>query len=191
MGDDPAQENLRCLYDWLNKVRALVNQDEQLAKEFDIQSSGDADKFLQVHPEYDDLLSGYLESSGYLEFYTIEARNNPYRYRVDLFFGALSMAEDEEEFVGEELSKEVRIFRRFTIMQHYYAGLFKKTNLNFFRLQLRLYHNMVSEILIRTLVVRDALVLNGNTEAAESLDDTIQIVKLAVRDGQEALKSGT
>lgn len=186
--DDPAQENLRRLYDWLNKVRDLVNQKKELHEKWDIQSQHEVDAFLLTHPEYDIQISNFVEDSGYLDFYTIDSRQNPYRYKVELFMDLLSQIDEPGEFIDDELSKEISIFQRFATMQNYFAEQYKTKKLKFFKLQIQLYSNMLSEILLRVSVVRDALIQLGLVEEAESLEASIDAVASVVREGHEALK---
>ncbi|MGX9764455.1 hypothetical protein [Pseudomonas shahriarae] len=189
--DDPAQENLRRLYDWLNKVRELVSQEKELNGKWDIQSLHEVDGFLLAHPEYDIQISNYVGSSGYLEFYTIESRQNPYRYKVELFMHLLSQIEEQDEFIDAELSKEISIFQRFATMQNYYAEQYETKKLRFFKLQIQLYNNMLSEIFVRVSVVREALIELGLIDEAESLEASIDAVASVVREGHEALRGAS
>ncbi|MCF8978006.1 hypothetical protein ALQ04_03984 [Pseudomonas cichorii] len=189
--DDPAQENHRRLYDWLNKVRELVSQDKELYGKWDIQSQNEVDGFLLAHPEYDIQISKYMEDSEYLDFYTIESRHNPYRYKIELFMHRLSQTEEPDEFIDDELSKEINIFQRFAKMQNHYADQYKIKNLKFFKLQIQLYNNMLSEILVRVSVVREALLELGLIDEAESLEASINAVASVVREGHEALRGAS
>lgn len=186
--DDPAQENLRLLYDWLNKVRELVSQSKELHDKWDIQSQHEVDEFLLSHPEHDDQISAYVENSGYLEFYTIDSRQNPYRYKFELFMHRLSQVEEPGEFIDDELSKEPSIFHRFATMQHYFSEQYKTKQLKFFKLNIQLYNNMLSEILVRTSVVHEALMALNLIEEARSLEASIDAISSVVREGHETLR---
>ena len=189
--DDPAQENFRQIYEWLDKVRALVSQKKELAEQWDIQTQNDVVPLLSAHPEYDSQISEYMQDSGYLEFYTIDARKNPFRYKADLFILQISQVEDMSEAIHEELAKEVNLFNRYASNQHHFCELFKENNLKFFRLHIQLYNNMLSEILLRVLVIRDALVYFEELDSAESLESSIRIVESAVNDGHKVLNSAS
>ncbi len=189
--DDPAQENFRQIYEWLDKVRALVSQKKELAEQWDIQTQNDVVPLLSAHPEYDSQISEYMQDSGYLEFYTIDARKNPFRYKADLFIHQISQVEDMSEAIHEELAKEVNLFNRYASNQHHFCELFKENNLKFFRLHIQLYNNMLSEILLRVLVIRDALVYFEELDSAESLESSIRIVESAVNDGHKVLNSAS
>lgn len=188
MTEDPAQENLRQTYEWLGKVRKLVTQTPELAKKWDIQAQNDVNDFLVAHPEYDDQVSEFLKSSGYLEFYTIESRKNPHRYKADLFLARIKRTSEPDEFIDSELSKEPDLFRRYGIMQHSLATLYKETNLTFFRLLVQLYNSMINEILTRITVVKSTLRTLRLNEQANSLNPMINAVKALVREGREALR---
>ncbi|MCS4312437.1 hypothetical protein M2397_002740 [Pseudomonas sp. BIGb0381] len=189
--DDPAQENFRQIYEWLDKVRALVNQKKELAEQWDIQTQNDVDPFLSAHPEYDSQISEYMQDSGYLEFYTIDARKNPFRYKADLFIHQISQVEDIDEAIQDELAKEVSLFNRYASNQHHFCEQFKEKNLKFFKLHIQLYNNMLSEILLRVLVIRDALVYFEELDSAENLESSIRIVESAVNEGHKVLNSAS
>jgi hypothetical protein len=156
--EDPARENLRQIYDWLDKVRELVTQDQALAKNWDIQAQNDVNDFLLAHPEHDEAVSNFVDQSGYLEFYKIEAKQNSYRYNPELFMFHLAHAEDQEEFLDSEIDKERELVYRYASMQEEFCKLFKKSGLRFFKQHVELYTNLVSEIVIRMGIIRDTLI---------------------------------
>ncbi|PRN05311.1 hypothetical protein A0O30_08475 [Pseudomonas sp. LLC-1] len=185
---DQSQENLRQLYEWLDKTRILVTRNKELADRWDIQTLDDVTSLLMAHPEYDLQVSKYMQDSGYLEFYTSEVLQNPFRYKAELLIHQLSQVEDKNQAMYEELKKEVKAFEIYESNQKNFVKLFKEKNLNFFKLNIQLYNNMLSAMLIRTLVVRDALVHYGSLAAAEELESSVRIVESAVNEGHMALK---
>ncbi|MDQ7966670.1 YiiX/YebB-like N1pC/P60 family cysteine hydrolase [Pseudomonas plecoglossicida] len=187
MTEDPNQTHQRQTFDWLGKVRHLVSENEELAKKWDIQTLNDVNSFLLAHPEYDQQISEFMQSSGYLEFYKIESITNPHRYSSKLLIHQLRQIEDPGDYIDDELEKEPGLFRRFGTMQYQLSQLYKEKNLNFFWLQIRLYNNMLKEILIRVSVVRDTYLSLRMPEEAQNLNSTIEAVASVVRQGQELL----
>ncbi|MBP6714036.1 MAG: hypothetical protein KA157_08870 [Aliarcobacter sp.] len=75
-------ENQISTYKWLNNTRDYAKSEFGYEK---IHSQNDVMNFLKEYPEADNIVSGYINESGYLENYKIEKDNNPWLFDADLF----------------------------------------------------------------------------------------------------------
>lgn len=180
---DPARENQRQMYEWLDKTRELVKRSPELAGTWDIQTQKDVNEFLVSNPKYDKEISRFAEDSGYLQFYKIEQTQNPFRYNAGLFIFHLSHADEPDEFLDAEIDKEKELVRRYTQMQEIYCQLFQKTGLMYFRQHLVLYTDLVSDIAVRISVIRDVLLKLGLDP--EPMPQLLEVLGLMVKAGRK------
>jgi hypothetical protein len=163
---DPNIKNAADTFEWLGKVRALVESDSKLRQYFDIQSVLDVNNLLLAHPELDGPIVSFLHENDYLTFFNHDAQANPHRYDPDALAAMLRASSSRQDFLKQEFGKESSLIRlhvenvRVSIIN--YAG----TGLIFVLEHLRLYRNLLNEIWIR---------LNNLVTACETVGVHIQL----------------
>lgn len=166
--DDPNEENLRRTFEWLNKVRNMIQADDNHKKNIDIQTISDVDDFLMSHPEYDSIVAGFMKDSGYLDHYNEDTKRNQYRYNEQWFSIVMKNESDIQEFLDFELDKEPEMFDRFMQMLNRYMKLLRRKNLECYRLHLRLYINLLTGVYVRLMVIgsgaKDTIYHKSSTE---------------------------
>ncbi|PWU28677.1 hypothetical protein DK254_23000 [Pseudomonas sp. RW407] len=185
---DPNRENLRQTFEWLNKVRALVKTKPDLVRKIDIQTIQDVGTFLMEHPEYDSEISDYVEKSGYLDFYNTDTLYNPYRYNKEYFLLQLRHIANKEQFLTDEISKEDRLVERYCGMLQDYIDKYKIKKLNFFKINIRLYINLITGIHVRTDVLSHVFSELGYHTSANELHTLANVLLKVIQEGESALK---
>lgn len=167
---DPNTKNLIDTYEWLDKVRKLVNKDPILSLSFEIQAQNDVTKLLLAHPELDSEITNLIRNTGYLTFFNHDRHSNPYRYDPQLMTITLrGLSFDAGDFLQNELRKEPGLFTRYERniqIAIYHIGLVR---LNYFLDDLRLYRNLMNEILARLEVIAFGFNLIGEPESGRGV----------------------
>lgn len=185
--DDPNNENLRRTFEWLNDVRNMIKSEDKL-QGVDIQTINDVDNFLTSHPEYDNKVAGYMKASGYLEHYNEDTKRNQYRYNEQLFFGVMTQQNDLQKFLDFELDKEPEMFKRFTTMLAAYVNFLKQKNLEYFRLHVRLYINLLTGVYVRLNVIGASIQRTGDNESFEEIKKLAALVKQKLTSAESVLE---
>ncbi|MEI8625003.1 YiiX/YebB-like N1pC/P60 family cysteine hydrolase [Pseudoalteromonas sp. B137] len=185
--DDPNNENLRRTFEWLNNVRNMTKTEAKL-RGVDIQTINDVNDFLMLYPEYDTKVAGYMKASGYLEHYNEDTKRNPHRYNEQLFFWAMIQQNDLQKFLDFELDKEPGMFKRFTAMLDAYVNFLKQKNLEYFRLHVRLYINLLTGVYVRLNVIGASMKRTGDNESPEGINKLSALVKLNLVSAETALE---
>jgi hypothetical protein len=174
--EDPNIENQRRTYKWLDKVRTMAQTEPHLFN-VDIQTINDVNEFLISHPEYDSKVVGFMKESGYLEHYNEDTKNNPYRYNEKLFIVVMNQQLDVQKFIDFQLEKEPEMFKRFTFMLNAYMHFLKKENIEYFRLHLRLYINLLTGVYVRLYMISLGVKFLGDIKGSDDINKLSELVK--------------
>ncbi|MBH0010994.1 hypothetical protein I6F66_02765 [Pseudoalteromonas sp. NZS100_1] len=173
---DPNLENQRRTFNWLDKVRIMAQKESHLCN-IDIQTINDVDDFLITYSEYDLKVARFMKESGYLEHYNEDTKNNPYRYNQQLFIIVMCQQPDIERFIDFELEKEPEMFKRFSMMLNAYMSFLKKSNIEYFRLHLRLYINLLTGVYVRLLIISCGVKILGDIKSSKDINKLSMLVK--------------
>lgn len=188
--DDPGKKNQAHLFEWLNAVRELVRQDENLSSKFDIQAVNDVDELLIEHPSLDEQVTALIRSNEYLTFYNHDTKNEnlAYRYNPMAMIHKVSSFENPDDFLMDELSKEPEMFRRFEIMTSSMIDKYEKTGLNYFREHLNLYKNLMTGVYVRLKHIAVGFDWLDDDETAEGVLKMASMAASVVQRAESALK---
>ena len=185
---DPNIQHHQHTFEWLNKVRSFV-QAEPFTTQVDIQSLNDVNEFLLKFPQYDDIVSKFMEDTDYLHFYKYDTKANPFRYDEKLFQMTMRNHPDISAFFADQLEIESLLFPKYASNLEGYIHYTKQQNLRFFRLHIQLYVNLIRAVYARLKVIISACESIGEYEFAHDLNKLNQIVLKAINTGEEALKT--
>lgn len=140
---DPAKKNAIDTFEWLAKVRAMVERTPELKAVFDIQTINDVSGFLMRRPEFDAEVVGFMHENDYLTFYDHDVSANPFRYNPTLMTMMVRSAPNKARFVDQEIKKEVDLIAHQT--QNIFNGVhnYRQAGLSFTFEHLKLYRNIV------------------------------------------------
>lgn len=185
---DPVIKNFAATYEWLNKVRDLVNDDPVLSRSYDIQAQNDVTELLLEHPELDATITGFMRNTEYLTFFDYDRRVNPYRYsRISMLNKIKEFPFNADSFLQKELGKEPRQFMRF---ENNIVGIIhniKLHRLDFFLENLKLYRNLMNECLVRMEILAFGFDLIGSTKTVESMKALMGLAKQYIKQADEIL----
>jgi hypothetical protein len=146
---DPNKKNALDTFEWLAKVREMVELDSELKKSFDIQTINDVGEMLTKRPELDEMVVSFLHENDYLTFYNHDVQVNPYRYNAEWMTYELRNAADPQNFIHQELSKEPNLARRHAENLENNIDRYLATGLNFVMEHLKLYQNLLTGVWVR------------------------------------------
>lgn len=184
---DPNIENQRRTFEWLDNVRALTKKEPHLSN-IDIQTINDVNNFLILHPKYDSIVAAFMKVSGYLEHYNVDSTINHYRYNEKLFIFTMMQQNDPLQFIDNQLDREPEMQKRFTYMMYAYIRLLKQKNLEYFKLHLQLYINLLTEVHVRLHIVSLGVKFISNAELFEGIQESLSIVKKNILFAEKFLK---
>lgn len=187
---DPNLEHQRHTFEWMDKVRTLA-QAQSLTPKSDIQTLNDVDEFLLRHPEFDKQISCFIKESGYLDFYNIDRRINPFRYDKQIFLVTMGNQSDVIEFLEEELEKETTLFTKYANNFDEYRAYAQRCNLEYFSLQLRLYLNLISELYVRIDTVAHGYEFLQEYEVSTGIRELLKPVQQQIELGKNTLRELT
>ena len=113
----------------------------------------DVGQFLLHHPEFDTEVSEFVKASGYLEDYKTERERNLYRLNEILMFTRVIATTNPFQALVEELKKEEGLPERFQGALSVYATYYKINPLEFFKLHIWLYIQLIEELFTRLKVI--------------------------------------
>ena len=127
----PIKENAKQLYQWLDKAATLAKTED-----VDILSQSDVEKFIITYPLYDKEICSYIQNTDYLNFYDNDEKVNPLRYTFD---------PDINFVVVTEFELCTSNTQRFLINYARSKSIFLATNLEYFKLKVRLFENLLDQ----------------------------------------------
>lgn len=183
---DPNIYHQNQTYEWLNKVRSLTLEDESTI-EVDIQSLNDVNDLLLKFPQCDKIISSFVKKSGYLSFYEYDIRTNPYRYDDKLFQIAMRHHPDPISFIDDLLEIEANLFPIYAQNLEGFISYAKQQNLEFFRIHIELYTNLIRQLHCRLKAVISFHEAIQDLETVRDLARLDKIVIKGITTGEEAL----
>ncbi|RXJ89566.1 hypothetical protein CRU87_08935 [Aliarcobacter trophiarum LMG 25534] len=156
-------ENQISTYKWLNNTRDYARLKFGYEK---INSQNDVMNFLIEHPEADDIVSRYIEKSGYLENYTLEKNNNPWLFNTNLFIERFKYI----DAILYAINKEFENIQSYTnrIIHNYLTATqnFEIFKFNYFKLDKDLHKNRLEFVISKytTLIKAMKYVLKKSTK---------------------------
>jgi hypothetical protein len=182
---DPIAENQRHTFEWLNKVRDLVEGDSSITA-IDIQTIGDVNNFLLKYPQYDAKVSTFMEDTNYLHYYNFDTKINPHRYHEQLFQTVMKMHPDALAFIKSHL--ELVDMHPYDQNLKHYIFYMKQQKLRFFSLHIQLYVNLITGIYQRLTVMIAGCESIGEDEFGRKLRKDRQAVLELIKMGEMELK---
>jgi len=137
-------ENQISTYKWLNNTRDYAKSEFGYEK---IHSQNDVMNFLKEYPEADNIVSGYINESGYLENYKIEKDNNPWLFDVNLFIKKYKTS-NEILYAINKGFENIQYYIDRTIKNYLTASQnFEDLKFNYFKLEENLHKNRLDFII--------------------------------------------
>lgn len=137
-------ENQISTYKWLNNTRDYAKSEFGYEK---IHSQNDVMNFLKEYPEADNIVSGYINESGYLENYKIEKDNNPWLFDVNLFIKKYKSS-NEILYAINKGFENIQYYIDRTIKNYLTASQnFEDLKFNYFKLEENLHKNRLDFII--------------------------------------------
>ncbi|BAK71261.1 YiiX/YebB-like N1pC/P60 family cysteine hydrolase [Aliarcobacter butzleri] len=137
-------ENQISTYKWLNNTRDYAKSEFGYEK---IHSQNDVMNFLKEYPEADNIVSGYINESGYLENYKIEKDNNPWLFDVNLFIKKYKSS-NEIFYAIDKGYENIQHYIDRTIKNYLMASQnFEDLKFNYFKLEENLHKNRLDFII--------------------------------------------
>ena len=187
LSDDPIKKNATDTFEWLAKVRGLVESDPALKAAFDIQTINDVGDLLVQRPQLDEKVVSFLHENDYLTFYDHDQQVNPFRYQPELMTVELRLADDPEDFIIQELEKEYSLAKRHALNIDATIGNFLATGLSFVMEHLKLYQNLMNEVWIRLNNIAIACESVGMSEAADGARELMLEIKGPLERGKTVI----
>ena len=153
-------ENQISTYKWLNNTRDYAKSEFGYEK---IHSQNDVMNFLKEYPEADNIVSGYINESGYLENYKIEKDNNPWLFDVNLFIKKYKSS-NEILYAINKGFENIQYYIDRTIKNYLTASQnFEDLKFNYFKLEENLHKNRLDFIINKytTFIKASEYVLKG------------------------------
>ena len=153
-------ENQISTYKWLNNTRDYAKSEFGYEK---IHSQNDVMNFLKEYPEADNIVSGYINESGYLENYKIEKDNNPWLFDVNLFIKKYKSS-NEILYAINKGFENIQYYIDRTIKNYLTASQnFEDLKFNYFKLEENLHKNRLDFIIKKytTFIKASEYVLKG------------------------------
>lgn len=146
----------------LEKQKQIINQILSLVRKItmeDIQTLGQIDKFLNLHPEFDARITTILINSGYLEFWGIEVEEKPFLYDFENYteFYRINISKNQ---IYQMMEMNEGRFKRFTNLFNLYTDYYKINKLAYFKTLINLYTKLLELYHIRNRVFKKALEKN-------------------------------
>jgi hypothetical protein len=185
---DPVTKNLTDTYEWLDKVRGLVNADIILSQSYDIQAQNDVSELVLHHPELDKIITGFMRNTDYLTFFDHDRTVNTYRYdRKAMLIKLKEFPFNAGDFLQEELSKEPSNFLRFERNINATIHHISLKRLEYFIEHLRLYRKLMNEVFVRLEVIAFGFDLIGETESAKGVGKLAMLTRLSIKQADHVL----
>lgn len=149
--DDPNLAIQQATFEWLKKVRALAKR-RGLPN---ISTQNDVSTMLMSNPSLDKVVSAYIKSTLYPNYYNIDRKINQYRYDVQIFL---------DEFRGKSYVKDVIARERKISVGEYdrrsrnaTAALenYLAVPLEYFHIELQLADRLFDEVKVRLAVLNE------------------------------------
>ncbi|WEK31552.1 MAG: YiiX/YebB-like N1pC/P60 family cysteine hydrolase [Candidatus Pseudomonas phytovorans] len=189
MSNDPVKKNAADTFEWLAKVRDLVESDLALKAVFDIQTISDVADLLIKRPQLDEIVVGFLHENDYLTYFNHDMQASPFRYQPDLMTLELRLADDLEGFIGQELGKEYSLAKRHTLNIDNSIQNYLSTGLSFVMEHLKLYQNLMNGVWIRLTNIAIACESVGMSEAAQGARELMLEIKEPLDRGQTVIEN--
>lgn len=147
--ESPLERQTRATNFILSEVRKLSGTDVQTFEQIP--------QLLLQRPQHDRAICEIFRASGYLDFWREDVLRNPWRYDAAQFArlqhppGEL-MRTAQEELVGAE-----RQIEQFTMMHGQYMGLWQRSKLAYFALEVQLYVNLIDITKLRLDAARQII----------------------------------
>jgi hypothetical protein len=172
---DPNEENQRATLEWLVKTRELAEE-----RGFEIHSINDVPIFLSNCKSLDNTVCNYIRESGYLEHYKIVRKLNPYLYDLILFSSRLkAISIPGYKYISDEFNIEQGLVRLFTSNLLASKENLRLSGLNYFRLHIKLFENILNEskerlgILIQVSSEFSPPMINGIQSLINKIEEVI------------------
>ena len=165
-------ENQISTYKWLNNTRDYAKSEFGYEK---IHSQNDVMNFLKEYPEADNIVSGYINESGYLENYKIEKDNNPWLFDVNLFIKKYKSS-NEILYAIDKGFENIQYYIDRTIKNYLTASQnFEDLKFNYFKLEENLHKNRLDFIINKytTFIKASEYVLKETIKDKDYLFDII------------------
>lgn len=189
MSNDPVKKNAAATFEWLAKVRDLVESDLALKAVFDIQTINDVADLLIKQPQLDEIVVGFLHENDYLTYFNHDMQASPFRYQPDLMTLELRLADDPEGFIAQELGKEYSLAKRHALNIDNSIQNYLSTGLSFVMEHLKLYQNLMNGVWIRLTNIAIACESGGMSEAAQGARELMLEIKEPLDRGQTVIEN--
>ncbi|CAB9495814.1 YiiX/YebB-like N1pC/P60 family cysteine hydrolase [Alteromonas macleodii] len=184
---DPNIQHQMQTFQWLGQVRDLVKTNKNI-KDIEIDTLNDVNEFLLKYPEFDEQVSEYVKSSGYLEYYKYDSKVNPYRYNYILFDSVMKEQSDPHAFIISQYEKEPEMLRRFSQCLDGFIAYASQRRLKFYNLHIELYINLLNDIARRIFVISHGLECLGELKTADHLRKTNFFCQRIIELGRKELE---
>ncbi len=187
--DDPIKKNAEQTFEWLAKVRALVNSKPELKAQYDIQTVNDVGALLVERPELDQTVVGYLHENEYLTYFNHDMQVNRYRYNEQWMTMELRGAADPVGFIEGELHKEYSLARRHSQNIDNTIQNYLSTGLSFVMEHLKLYQNLIHGVWVRLNHIAIASEAVGLTDVAHRARVLMSEIDGPIERGMRVIKN--
>ena len=147
--DSPIKKQENITNNLLAEIRKITSQD--------IQTIDEISALLINNQSYDLSITDIIQKSGYLSMYKEEMKKNPWRYSKNKF---LELAMSKTELLNLA-NFELNLFndneRRYSNMFQGYFNLFNMYNLNYFKINLDLYTNLLNSIYMQKSTMNEVI----------------------------------
>jgi hypothetical protein len=147
--DSPIKKQEDITNNLLAEIRKITSQD--------IQTIDEISTFLIKNQSYDLIITDIIQESGYLSMYEDEMTKNPWRYSKSKF---LELAMSKTKLLNLA-NFELNLFndneRRYSNMFQGYFNLFNMYNLNYFKMNLDLYTNLLNSIYMQRSTMNEVI----------------------------------
>jgi len=186
---DPSRKNAADTFEWLAKVRGLVESNPLLKAAFDIQTVNDVGDLLTKRPQLDELVVSFLHENDYLTYYNHDVQVNRYRYHPALMTHELKIAVDPERFIRDELGKEFSLVKLHTLNIDRNIHNYLTTGLSFVMEHLKLYQNLMTGVWVRLNHIAIACESEGMIEAANAARELMSEVEEPLDRGKTVIEN--
>ena len=131
--------NQTSTYKWLNKTRDYAHKNFNCT----INKQNDVEPFLLKHPNADNAVCKFLKSSGYLDNYKIFFENNPYLCDKQKYIQKYNDMYDITYTICNNFKNTQTLTFRAFKQYNNYVLYYKKRRLDFFKLNIQLYKNIL------------------------------------------------
>ncbi|MBK5008622.1 hypothetical protein IAE33_000482 [Pseudomonas sp. S60] len=187
--NDPLKKNAEITFEWLAKVRALVQSNPELNATYDIQTINDVGDMLVKQPELDEIVVNFLHENEYLTFFNNDMKVNTYRYHPDLMTFAVRGAADPAGFIEGELEKEYSLSRYLSRSLDSNIDSYLSTGLNFAMEHLKLTQNLIHGVWVRLNHIAIASEAVGLTDVAHRARVLMSEIDGPIERGMRVIKN--